>query len=313
LRAAGTKLGQRIGTKLLRFILLCAATVFACTAVQAGTLKFCDQPVELSAAQQDKLFRLASIIRKELEATDTAVALIARSGLNLRKMGVRYSHAGLSLRANKVAPWSVRQLYYACDEQRPRIFDQGLSAFVLGFDDVSIGYVSVIVLPPTEAAELEVAALDNQRALQYLNPIYSANAYAFSDRYQNCNQWVAEMLAAAWGKLSAADNARSQAQRWLADHGYMPSVFAFALRPLIWLSRLIPFVHLDDHPSQDLDQKLMRVSMPEAIEQFVHRQIPNAQRLEFCHTDRQVVVRRGWTAIAEGCHPGDGDTVISLE
>jgi hypothetical protein len=40
--------------------------------------------------------------------------------------------------------------------------------------------------------------------------------------------------------------------------------------------------------------------------------VPGAQRLEFCHTERHVVVRRGWTPLAEGCVPEDGDTVVPL-
>ena len=301
----------------MRSVWFCVAFFigWAAAPAQAGTLRFCDQPVELSAAQQDRLFRLAGIIRKELEASGHGVALISRSGLNLRRMGVRYSHAGLSLRANAVAPWSVRQLYYACDEQRPRIFDQGLSAFVLGFDDVSIGYVSVVLLPEREAAALENAALDNRRALALLNPIYSANAYAFGARYQNCNQWVVEMLAAAWGQLNDREDLRAQTQHWLRDQGYLPSVFAVALRPLLWLSRFIPFVHLDDHPSEDIDNKLLRVSMPAAIEDFIQATVPAATRLEFCHTDQHVIIRHGWRPIAEGCRPDDLDkldTVIDL-
>ena len=46
-----------------------------------------------------------------------------------------------------------------------------------------------------EAAVIEQAALDKNQALQLLGATYSANAYAFSQKYQNCNQWVAELLA----------------------------------------------------------------------------------------------------------------------
>jgi len=132
------------------------------------------------------------------------VALIARSGLDLSRFGVRYSHAGFSLRASENTPWSVRQLYYACDEQKPRIFDQGMSGFLLGTDNPAVGYVSIVFLPTDEAAELEHAALDNRQALRLLSPTYSANAYPFSVRYQNCNQWVMELIASAWGQLDPA-------------------------------------------------------------------------------------------------------------
>ena len=41
-------------------------------------------------------------------------------------------------------------------------------------------------------------------ALALLGREYSANAYPFSPRYQNCNQWVAELLATAWRPAGAA-------------------------------------------------------------------------------------------------------------
>src|SRR5205814_1311712 len=118
--------------------------------------------------------------------------------------GLRYSHAGVSLKANDNTPWSVRQLYYACDEQRPRLYDQGLSGFLLGTDDAAVGYVSIVLPGGTQAVALESAALDTARVVRLLAATYSANAYPFSVRYQNCNQWVAELLATAWGGLDDA-------------------------------------------------------------------------------------------------------------
>ena len=294
-------------------IALCSLAAAAWSDCQASAMRFCDKQAQFSADQQDKLFRFGSIIKAELDKSGQNMALIARSGLDLSRFGVRYSHAGLSLKASQNTAWSVRQLYYACDEQKPRIYDQGMSGFVLGTDDASIGYVSVVFLPPDEAAELERAALDNKHALQLLSPTYSANAYPFSLRYQNCNQWVIELLAAAWGHLDEADDLRAQTQRWLKDQGYLPSVFDLGFRPLMWLGAFIPWIHADDHPAEDTAQLIYRVSMPASIEAFVHGTLPGATRMEFCHTERHVVIRHGWDAIPEGCRPGEQDEVITLE
>ena len=295
-----------------RALLLCALGGVACGASHASALQFCDHQATLSAAQKDTLFRFGAIIKTELENSGARLALVARSGLDLSRFGMRYSHAGFSLKASPNTPWSVRQLYYACDEGRPRIFDQGLSGFLLGTDDPSIGYVSVVLMPAAEAAEIEQAALDNARALQLLNTTYSANAYAWGLRYQNCNQWVVEMLATAWGRIDDAGEPRAQAQRWLALHDYVPSRVEVGNRALTWAAAFVPWLHSDDHPSDDLAQMIYRVSMPAAIEGFVRSTVPGASRIEFCHTERYVVVHRGWEPIAEGCAPGAQDTVISL-
>ena len=80
------------------------------------------------------------------------VAIVSRSGLDLARFGQRYSHTGVSLKGSEVAPWSVRQLYYACEEKKPRIFDQGLTAFLLGMSSPAGGYVSAVFLPDEAAA-----------------------------------------------------------------------------------------------------------------------------------------------------------------
>ncbi|HEY1392529.1 MAG TPA: DUF2145 domain-containing protein [Methylibium sp.] len=266
----------------------------------------------MSAEQQDVLLRFGAIVKDELEKSGQSLVLITRSGLDLSRFGVRYSHAGLSLKASRNAPWSVRQLYYACDERKPRLYDQGMSGFLLGADDPSTGYVSVVFLPREQAAPLEQAALDDTLVLQLLGAQYSANAYPFSARYQNCNQWVVELLAAAWGQPEPGQDLRAQAQAWLRDQGYAPSVFNVS-HTLMWLGDFVPWVHSDDHPPEDLGQLSYRVSMPASIEAFVRATVPGATRMEFCHIGRRVVIRHGWDAIAEGCQPGERDRVLTLD
>lgn len=292
-----------------------ASLVFAAAgACEAGVTRFCDQPAEMSPQQQDTLLRLGALIKKELEESGTRVAIVSRSGLNLSRFGVRYSHAGVSLKASGNTPWSVRQLYYACDEKRPRIYDQGIAGFLMGTDDPTLGYLSLVFLPDDAAAPLERAALDDRLALALLGGTYSANAYPFSTRYQNCNQWTAELLAAAWRDPAASpvDDARADAQSWLQAQRYEPATFEVSH----WLKlagHFVPWVHEDDHPPEDVGRARYRISMPSSIESFVQARMAGARRVEFCHAGRQVVVHRGWDSIGEGCVAGPADTVLSLD
>lgn len=278
----------------------------------AGQFNYCDPPSELDARQQDTLLRFAATVKSKLESSSARVALISRSGIDLSRFDMRYSHAGISLRAHPNGPWSVRQLYFDCDERRPRIFDQGIAGFLEGSGDPSIGYLSVVLLPDNDD-DLERVTLDNRRALGLLGASYSANAYAFAQRYQNCNQWVAEMLAVAWGQLSDSAQLRAQAQAWLADGGYQPARFEVGNPVLMWLGGTLPWLHSDDHPQDDLSQWRFRVSMPESIESFARSRAPGARRIEFCHADRRIVIREGWEPIADGCKPKESDRVIELD
>ncbi len=310
-----------------------AITIFGAANAAASPV-YCDSQAVLSPGQQSKLLRFSEVVKAELSASGQSVALLARSGLDLSRFGLRYSHSGISLQASPNTPWSVRQLYYACDEQKPSIFDQGMAGFVLGTDNAAIGYISAVLLPPAAAHTLEAAALDNKQALALLHPVYSPNAYAYSLRYQNCNQWVIELLAAALGKLGLAQqdenglaqdsaqnleaqaqptSARAHSQAWLRQQAYLPSIVEVGSRLLMWAGALIPLVRSDDHPREDLAQRRYQVSMPASIEGFVQAKLPGAQRIEFCHNEQHIVVHRGWAPVAEGCVPSPEDKVIALD
>ena len=297
-------------------VLVFAAAFWCCVqGAQAASaaMRFCDRAAPMSAQQQDRLLRFASLIKQELDGSGETVALIARSGLDLSRFGLRYSHAGVSLKASENAPWSVRQLYYACDEQRPRLYDQGLSGFLFGTDDPAVGYVSMVVLPRAAAEPVERAALDKLRALKLLGARYSANAYPYSLRYQNCNQWVVELLATAWGGLPASGDMRERAQRWLAEQGYAPEPVDVGSHLVMFAGGFVPWLHLDDHPLDDRYALRLRVSLPASIEAFVHEHVPGARRIELCHDEHQVVVRHGWQPLGAGCRAEDGDDVIALD
>ncbi|MBK7989365.1 MAG: DUF2145 domain-containing protein [Comamonadaceae bacterium] len=179
---------------------------------------FCHGPSEPGAAAQDRLIQVAALVKAELDQSGAQMALVSRSGLALQRLDQRYSHAGVSLKASDNAPWSVRQLYYACDEQRPRLFDQGMSGFVMGANDPDEGAtLSIVLLPNAAAAPIERVTRDDTQALKLLGDTYSANAYAFSTRYQNCNQWLAELMAGAWAPAADAGENRTRAAG--ADRG----------------------------------------------------------------------------------------------
>jgi len=291
------------------------ALALAASASHAGITRYCDRQAELSAQQQDTLLRFGGVIKAELEKSGGSVAILSRSGLDLSRFQVRYSHAGVSLKQSGNTPWSVRQLYYACDEKKPRIFDQGIAGFLMGTDDPSVGYVSMLLLPADAAASLERAALDDRQSLKLLATTYSANAYPFSVRYQNCNQWMIELLAAAWGgdTVAASDDLRGAAQAWLKAQSYAPHTFDVGSHLLMAAGAFVPWVHSDDHPSEDIEHLQYRVSMPSSIEAFVHANVPGARRIEFCHAGAKVVVHEGWEPIAEGCEAAPADRIVILD
>ncbi|MFC3624900.1 DUF2145 domain-containing protein [Vogesella amnigena] len=291
---------------------LLALVLLVTTAAHAGSRLFCDRPARQSPGQQEQLLLFGAAVREQLEQSGHEAAIVARAGLDLARFGIRYSHAGISLKHSPNTPWSVRQLYYACDDQQPHLYDQGLSGFVLDSRQQDSVYASILLLPPEAEQAVSSAALDRQRAMAVLSPDYSANAYAFSTQYQNCNQWLLELLASAWGRPPADAPPRAAAQQWLQTQRYQPSQVDVKYGFMVWAAWLVPLLHNSDHPAANLSARQYQVSLPAAIEQFVRQQWPDSQRLELCARGRQLVIHRGWDNIAEGCVPAAQDEVRQL-
>ena len=297
---------------------LAGLLMLACAAAHALSFEICDRPREPSADQRDVMLRFSAIVRDEMAASGQQVALIARSGLDLHRIDERYSHEGVALKDSDGKPWSVRELYYSCEDHKPRIFDEGFTGFVTGTDAPDLGYVSLVFLPPGRAEPLRTAAVDKHHALGVLGASYSANAYPFSTRHQNCNQWVMELLADAWGANDADDksvtdaDARARAQAWMRAQGYLPTVFTVSAQPMTWLADVVPWLANDDHPAHEVAHNRYDVSMPQSIEIFVRAKVPGATRVEICHVGRHVVLHRGWEDIAEGCVAAADDQTFEL-
>lgn len=315
---------------------MAATAVAAITAAStAHAATFCDRGHEVSATEQDRQLQVVAIARRTLEASGASAALVSRSGTDLSRFRLQYSHSGIALKDSRNSPWSVRQLYYACDESKAKLYDQGLAGFLLSAGRTEPIRLSIVTLPGSGGARLAAAALDNRRALALLSPRYSASAYSFSTRYQNCNQWVAELMGFAWAPrddhptaVAAAETAatpaesalaaagdtptRQQAQRWLKDLGYDPAPVAVPSHAVMFAAQFVPLIHSDDHPVDDLYAMRLKVSTPAALEAFAHRLVPDARRVEFCATGTTVVVRRGWAPLPADCHASEGDEVLPL-
>lgn len=292
-------------------------------AAQAGaaSARYCDPTAELAPDQHDRLLRVAALLRQALDASGQALALVARSGLDLRRFGLRHSHAGISLRDGPAGRWAVRQLYYACDEQRPRLFDQGLPGFVSGMADVQAGFLSVVLLPAgPEADALARAALDTPRALTLLAGHYNAIAYPWQTATINCNQWLVELLAEAWatppvpgGGGGDSHSARTRAQRWLQAAGYVPQAVDVGTPFTLLAASVMPLLQLAEHPPQDRQALRLQVSLPASIEAFVHQRLPAARLLQLCFNTRQVVLREGGDTLPDDCQAAPGDQVQALD
>lgn len=288
---------------MIRAALAAACLAVAAPALASQSLRLCATEPVRGAAEQDRLLQVAALLRAELDAAGQPAALVARAGTPaLARFGVRYTHAAVSLRDNPLGPWAVRQLYFACDEQRVRLFDQGLAGFLMGADDRERGFVSLLLLPAEAAAPLAAATLDTPAAQRLLSGDYVANAHPQDLLRLNCNQWLAELLAQAWAPPTQG---RAAAQAVLGVWGYAPEPLRYG-NPL-WrvAAAFVPWLSFAGHPPRD-DASLI-TSLPPDLERLTQRLWPQARRLELCYTPEQVVLREAGAPLGDDCQPAAGD------
>ncbi|MFG6447779.1 DUF2145 domain-containing protein [Roseateles sp. BYS180W] len=285
-----------------------AAALLGGPGAQAASLQFCDTSTALSPAALDEVLALSVQVQAQLEARGARAAVVARDGLGLQRWGQRYSHAGVVWQDGPAGAWTVRQLYYACGEGHARLFDQGLGAFISGSRGGAVRFLRLLLLPVSAEAALHAHATDARSAHAWLHPHYSANAHAFGTRFQNCNQWLAELMAAAWGgpfpvsaEAGAAQGDRAAAQAWLQREGYTAT--RIHAGPLLLAAAFSPWLHLADHPAADRASGQLQVVLPQDLMDWAAQRHPGSRQLEFCRNARELWLREDGPPLPADCQP----------
>ncbi len=74
-------------------------------------------------------------------------------------------------------------------------------------------------------------------------------AFPWAVKYQNSNQWLAEVLAAAWAPPGTVFS-RAQAQAWLKHSGYQPTLLRLGPMERLGGRMFRANIAFDDHPNE---------------------------------------------------------------
>ncbi len=228
---------------LLRSTLALAATaIIASVASLAHAGRSCE-PQAPSAVSVQRAMLLAEHTAKALDDSGAQVVVLGRSGQDLSKYGLRYSHLGLAYRDGKV--WRVAHKLNQCGSAQASLYRQGLGEFFL--DDLFDYQAAIVVLTPTVQAKLLPALRDNRALTQLHTPAYNMVAYPWSQTYQQSNQWAIETLA-----MTQDPNAttRERAQAWLKLQGYEPTTLKLGPLTRLGARATSANVAFDDHPNE---------------------------------------------------------------
>jgi hypothetical protein len=229
--------GLRIGlaSALTCLLLTCAALAHAGQNCE-------DRP--LSVSEVARSLDLAQRSIQALDASGAQVAIIARMGQDLSRYNERYSHAALAWRDHPAGRWVVVHLLNDCGTAHSALYNDGLGSFFL--TDL-YRYSAEIIIPPPAVQQRLAQVLASRAPLRLHNDKYNMLAYAFSTRYQNSNQWLMEMYAAAAAPQGEVET-REEAQRWLRAAGFAPGTVHIDAATRLGARMFRANVAFDDHP-----------------------------------------------------------------
>ncbi len=250
---------------------LAAALVLAALPAHAG--RTCDaRPPD--ARTIARAMQLAQRTAEQLDASGAQVVLLARAGQDLTRYGLRWSHMAWAWRTPQGA-WRVAHKLNDCGTARAHLWRQGLGEF---FMDDLWRYEAVWAVPaPAVQAQLAALLADAARTRALQHEPYSMVSYAWGTRYQQSNQWAIETLAAAM--RPAQVHTRADAQRWLRQQGYAPTVLSIG--PLTRLGARVSSANVafDDHPAaQRMAGQIETVTVDSVLAWVERAQLAQAPR-----------------------------------
>lgn len=184
---------------------------------------------------------LAVKTQAALDASGAQVVVLGRSGQDLSKYNLRYSHIGLAYKLPE--GWRVMHKLNGCGTNTSNIYVQGLGEFFL---DDPWRYEAVWVAPRPDVQQRLQALLANESKASALHePAYNLVSYVWGTKYQQSNQWAIETLAMA---MDPSITTRPQAQSWLQSKQYQPT--ALTIRAMSRLGGRVSSANVafDDHP-----------------------------------------------------------------
>lgn len=255
--------------RLLRILLLLAGMWTA--AAHAG--RSCNE-TDPEPETVMKALELANKTRQQLDSSSAQVALIARVGQDLSKYGLRYSHIGYVWRDHPKGRWLVVHELNQCGTAQSALFNEGLGNF---FMDDMFAYETMILIPQTSTQEKLAQLLASHTPLDLHEDRYNMVSYAYSTLYQNSNQWLLEVLAAAYSGERIGN--REQAQAWLKLAGYAPITIDVPALTRLGGRMFSANIAFDDHPFERRMAGQIDTVTVDSVARFLERREPGLRKI----------------------------------
>ncbi|CAB1078605.1 hypothetical protein D1AOALGA4SA_6342 [Olavius algarvensis Delta 1 endosymbiont] len=199
----------------------------------------------------EEIVQFSKRIEKLLADKKAAVAIVGRIGRPQSELppGIQFTHTAfwvysrIQTQEGTVVPgYAVYNLYQRNNQlDRSDLIQDFPVDFMLGVYDLKVG-----VIVPSRALQKRLVDVISSATYQQLhNPDYSAIASPYNNRYQNCTEFVTNVIFSSIYKTDDLQEIKANIKAWFAPQPIEVSQLKLTLGSIF-----MPDIKLDDHPDK---------------------------------------------------------------
>lgn len=237
---------------------------------------------ELTPLELQQTFGVGKDLETALNRLNNEVIILARSGQDLEKYGIRYSHAAFMVKEQ--SGWQVYHLLNECPSSAGGLYQEGLGNFVqpvmanrklqdrgsvkgMNHANISFGYVI-----PSKQIQRDLKHLlqDSKTRNSVFEKQYSAVANPYNLLNQNSNGWVLELYSIAEAKTKGQMiTNREAAQTWLKSQGYQGTELPASILKQRLAAIAVGNVSLKGHERADRYQGKLLINSGDSVLNYI--------------------------------------------
>lgn len=235
---------------------------------------------DLNAIEMQQTFAVGKDLESALNRLNSEVVIVARSGQDLEKYGIRYSHAAFMVKEHQ--KWQVFHLLNECPSSLGGLYQEGLGNFVMPVmmnraklknegsvlnQAISLGFV----IPPKSVQQNLKQLLQSATARNSVfEKQYSAVANPYNLMNQNSNGWVLEFYTIAEAQASKQQvSNREAAQNWLKSQHYQGTELPASILKQRLAAMVVGNVSLKGHERSDRYQGKLLINSGDSVLNYI--------------------------------------------
>lgn len=211
----------------------------------AGSIQNSD---EANSFEPEEIVQFSKKIEQILAKRKAAVAIVGRIGRSPSELppGIQFTHTAfwvysrIQTEEGTVVPgYAVYNLYQRSHKpDRSDLIQDFPVDFMLGVYELKVG----IIVPSKALQKRLMEVISSDKYQQMHNPDYSAIANPYNNRYQNCTEFVTNIIFASIYKTDNLQEIKANIKAWFAPQPIQASQLKLTLGSLF-----MPDIKLDDH------------------------------------------------------------------